>query len=93
MNSSPPSEYFPGIGFNLSFYTTGSDAATLEYINANFLKSTGYAYSRALATSFQGVIFANGGINGNGAGLTSLNASNISSGMELVKIHYQQDSY
>ena len=54
----------------LSFYTTGAQAATLEYINSNFLKSTGYAYSySSLATTFQSVIFANGGIDGIGSGL------------------------
>ena len=36
-SSLPPSEYFEGIGFNLSFYTLASDSVTLEYINANFL--------------------------------------------------------
>ena len=40
-SSLAPSEYFEGIGFNLSFYTLASDSVTLEYINANFLKSTG----------------------------------------------------
>ena len=55
-----------------------------------------YAYSRAISTSFNGIIYALGGINttditasgtitanlfsGSGANLTSLNASNISSG-------------
>ena len=80
-SSLPPSEYFEGIGFNLSFYTSASDSVTLEYINANFLKSTGYAYSRAIATSFSGVINANGGITGDGSQLINLNASNISSGI------------
>jgi hypothetical protein len=96
MQSLAPSEYFPGIKFNYSFYTTGDTKVTLEYVNNNFLKCTGYAYSRAISTSFNGIIYALGGIdttninasgtitanlfNGSGASLSSLNASNISSG-------------
>ena len=81
MQSLAPSEYFPGIKFNYSFYTTGDTKVTLEYVNNNFLKCTGYAYSRAIATSFNGIIYALGGIEGSGAGLTNLNASNISTGI------------
>jgi hypothetical protein len=96
MQSLAPSEYFPGIKFNYSFYTTGDTKVTLEYVNNNFLKCTGYAYSRAISASFNGIIYALGGIdttninasgtitanlfNGSGASLSSLNASNISSG-------------
>jgi hypothetical protein len=96
MQSLAPSEYFPGIKFNYSFYTTGDTKVTLEYVNNNFLKCTGYAYSRAISTSFNGIIYALGGIettditasgtitanlfSGSGASLTSLNASNISDG-------------
>ena len=100
MQSLAPSEYFPGIKFNYSFYTTGDTKVTLEYVNNNFLKCTGYAYSRAISTSFNGIIYALAGIettninatgtvtanlfSGSGAGLTNLNASNISSGTLTV---------
>ena len=96
MQNSPPTEYFPGINFNFSFYTSGKDFVTKEYVDNNFLKAVGYAYSRAISTSFNGIIYAFGGIEttfikasgdisantftGSGAGLTSLNASNISGG-------------
>jgi hypothetical protein len=73
MQSLAPSEYFPGIKFNYSFYTTGETKVALEYVNNNFLKCTGYAYSRAISTSFNGIIYALGGIQGSGAGLTNLN--------------------
>ena len=62
MQSQAPSEYFPGIKFNYSFYTTGDTKVTLEYVNNNFLKCTGYVYSRAISTSFNGIIYALGGI-------------------------------
>ena len=62
MQSPAPSEYFPNIKFNYSFYTTGDTKVTLEYVNNNFLKCTGYAYSRAISTSFNGIIYALGGI-------------------------------
>ena len=62
MQSLAPSEYFPGIKFNYSFYTTGDTKVTIEYVNNNFLKCTGYAYSRAISTSFNGIIYALGGI-------------------------------
>ena len=80
MQSLAPLEFFEGIKFNYSFYTTGDTKVTLEYVNNNFLKCTGYAYSRAISTSFNGIIYALGGIEGSGAGLTNLNASNISTG-------------
>ncbi len=80
MKSLVPSEYFPGIKFNYSFYTTGETKVTLEYVNNNFLKCTGYAYSRAFSTSFNGIIYTLGGIEGSGTSLTKLNASNISDG-------------
>ena len=102
MQSQAPSEYFEGIKFNYSFYTTGDTKVTLEYVNNNFLKCVGYAYSRAISTSFNGIIYALGGIetttinasgtitsnlfNGSGAGLTNLNASNISGGTLNVNI-------
>jgi hypothetical protein len=62
MQSQAPSEYFPGIKFNYSFYTTGDTKVTLEYVNNNFLKCVGYAYSRAISTTFNGIIYALGGI-------------------------------
>ena len=93
---SPPSEYFPKINFNYSFWSSGKDFVTKEYVDNNFLKAVGYAYSRAVSTSFSGIIYALGGIEtttikasgdisantftGSGASLTSLNASNISTG-------------
>jgi hypothetical protein len=81
MQSPVPSEYFENIKFNYSFYTAGDTNVTLEYVNNNFLKCTGYAYSRAISTSFNGIIYALGGIEGSGVGLTNLNASNISTGI------------
>ena len=72
MQSLAPSEYFPGIKFNYSFYTTGDTKVTLEYVNNNFLKCTGYAYSRAISTSFNGIIYALGGID-----TTTVNASGL----------------
>jgi len=62
MQSLAPSEYFPGIKFNYIFYTTGDTKVTLEYVNNNFLKCTGYAYSRAISTSFNGILYCLGGI-------------------------------
>ena len=62
MQSLAPLEFFEGIKFNYSFYTTGETKVTLEYVNNNFLKCTGYAYSRAISTSFNGIIYALGGI-------------------------------
>jgi hypothetical protein len=72
----------------------------LEYVNNNFLKCTGYAYSRAISTSFNGIIYALGGIEttditasgtisanlfqGSGTELSNLNASNISAGTLAV---------
>ncbi len=41
------------------------------------LRSTNYAISRAAYTQFYGIIYALGGISGNGSQLTSLNALNI----------------
>ena len=72
MQSLAPSEYFPGIKFNYSFYTTGETKVTLEYVNNNFLKCVGYAYSRAISTSFNGIIYALGGIE-----TTTINASGL----------------
>ena len=61
-SAAPPSEYFPGINFNLSFYTAGDSSVSLNYVNSNFLKCTGYAYSRAIATTFNGILYCLGGI-------------------------------
>jgi hypothetical protein len=54
-SSAPPSIYFPGINWNLSFYTEGDSSVTLNYANANFLRSTGYAFSRSITTTFNGI--------------------------------------
>jgi hypothetical protein len=99
-SAAPPSEYFEGINWNLSFYTAGDSSVTLNYVNSNFLKCTGYAYSRAIATTFNNIVYFNGGFqttditangtitanlfNGSGAELTNLNASNISDGTLAV---------
>ena len=96
MQSPPPTEYFPGIQFNPYYYQASIEPVTKIYVDTNFLKCVGYAYSRAIATSFSGVINADGGINttnitatgtitanlfsGSGANLTSLNASSVSTG-------------
>jgi hypothetical protein len=101
-SSAPPSIYFPGINFNLSFYTEGDSSVTLNYVNANFLRSTGYAFSRAITTTFNGILYALNGIdttninatgtitanlfNGSGAGLTNLNASNVTGGTFSVSV-------
>ena len=103
MQSPAPSEYFENIKFNYSFYTAKDISVTLEYVNNNFLKCVGYAYSRAISTSFNGIIYALEGIetttinasgtitsnlfNGSGAGLTNLNASNISGGTLNINIY------
>ena len=100
MSTSPPTEWFPGINFNISFYIAKDQFVTKQYVDDNFLKCVGYAYSRAIATTFSNIIYANGGIEttfikatgdisantftGGGASLTSLNASNISSGTLTV---------
>jgi hypothetical protein len=100
MQSPAPSEYFENLKFNYSFYTTGDTKVTLEYVNNKFLKCVGYAYSRAISTSFNGIIYALGGIettditatgtittnlfSGSGASLTNINADNISNGTLTV---------
>jgi hypothetical protein len=74
----------------------------LNLLNYYFLKCTGYAYSRTISTSFNGIIYVLGGIettdiiatgtitsnlfNGSGANLTSLNVSNISGGTLGVNV-------
>ena len=99
-SAAPPTEYFESIHFNLSFYTEGDSSVTLNYVNNNFLKCVGYAYSRAISTSFNGILYCLNGINttditesgtittnlfkGSGAQLTNLNASNISAGTLAV---------
>jgi hypothetical protein len=62
MQSLTPLEFFEGIKFNYSFYTTGDTKVTLEYVYNNFLKCTDYAYSRAISTSFNCIIYTLGGI-------------------------------
>ena len=58
-SATPPTEYFPGINFNPSFYNLGSSAVSLDYLNSNFLRSTGYAISRAQFTLFNGSVDIN----------------------------------
>jgi hypothetical protein len=55
----PPTEFFPGIDFNPSFYNLGQSAVTLDYLNSNFLRSTGYSISRAQFTLFNGTVDIN----------------------------------
>jgi hypothetical protein len=55
-SAAPPTEFFPGINFNASFYNLGQSAVTLDYLNSNFLRSTGYAISRAQYTLFNGSV-------------------------------------
>jgi hypothetical protein len=62
VSAAPPTEFFESIHFNLSFYTTGDSSVSLNYVNNNFLKCTGYAYSRVISTSFNGILYALGGI-------------------------------
>ena len=68
------------------FYSIGDEAVTFKFIDMNYLRSTNYAVSRALYTHFYGTVYAIGGVNaiggisGDGSHITSLNASNISSG-------------
>jgi hypothetical protein len=90
MQSLAPSEYFPGIKFNYSFYTTGDTKVTIEYVNNNFLKCTGYAYSRAISTSFNGIIYAFGGIdttNINASGLITSSTGFKGNGAELTQLN------
>jgi hypothetical protein len=72
MQSPVPSEYFEGIKFNYSFYTTGETKVTLEYANNNFLRCTGYSYSRSISTTFNGILYCLGGID-----TTNINASGL----------------
>jgi hypothetical protein len=98
MSTPPPTEsFFPGLKFNNSFFTSGNEAATIDYCNQNFLRSSGYAVSRAIWTTFNNIVYFNGGFEvvgnitvngdvsannfkGSGAQLTSINASNVSTG-------------
>jgi hypothetical protein len=99
-SAAPPTEFFPGINFNLQFYTAGDSSVTLNYVNSNFLRFTGYAYSRSISTTFNGILYCLGGIettditasgtvtanlfSGSGASLTDINADNISNGTLTV---------
>jgi hypothetical protein len=58
-SAAPPTEFFQGINFNPSFYNLGQSAVTLDYLNSNFLRSTGYAISRAQFTLFNGTVDIN----------------------------------
>ena len=35
-SAAPPTEFFPGINFNPSFYNLGQSAVTLDYLNSNY---------------------------------------------------------
>ena len=62
MSTPPPTEsFFPGLKFNNSFFTSGNEAATIDYCNQNFLRSSGYAVSRAIWTTFNNIVYFNGG--------------------------------
>ena len=78
--NTPPSVYFDDFDFNPLFYSIGDEAVTFKFIDMNYLRPTNYAISRAIYTQFYGTIYALGGISGDGSQLTSLNASNITSG-------------
>jgi hypothetical protein len=58
-SAAPPTEFFPGINFNASFYNLGQSAVTLDYLQSNYLRSTGYAISRAQFTLFNGTVDIN----------------------------------
>ena len=82
MQSPAPSEYFQGIKFNYSFYTTKDSNVTIEYVNNNFLRCTGYSYSRSISTTFNGIIYALGGINTTNITATgTISATNIGIGV------------
>ncbi len=70
--------------FNPAFYAIGDETVTFKFIDANYLRSTNYAISRAAYTQFYGLIYAIGGISGDGSQSTSLNASKSSSGTLTV---------
>ena len=40
-SAAQPSLYFPGINWNLSFYTEGDSSASLNYVNSTFLRVYG----------------------------------------------------
>jgi hypothetical protein len=82
--STPPSVFSNGIDFNPGVYSIGDEAVTFKFIDANYLLSINYAISRAAYTQFYGIIYALGGKSDDGAQLTNLNASNISSGTLTV---------
>ena len=60
-------DYFNGINFNPAFYSIGDEAVSFKFIDANYLRSTNYAISRAAYTQFYGIIYALGGISGDGS--------------------------
>jgi hypothetical protein len=89
-SAAPPSIYFESIDFNLSFYTEGDSSVSLNYVNNNFLKCVGYAYSRAISTSFNGILYALGGIdttNINASGLITSTTGFKGSGAQLTNLN------
>jgi hypothetical protein len=63
------------------FYSIGDEAVTFNSIEANYLRSTHNAISRAAYTQFYGIIYALGGISGEDSRqFTSFRASHVSLG-------------
>ena len=60
-SAAPPTEFFESIHFNLAFYTEGDTSVSLNYVNSNFLRCTGYTYSRSISTTFNGILYCFGG--------------------------------
>jgi hypothetical protein len=90
MQSPAPSEYFENIKFNYSFYTTGETKVTLEYVNNNFLRCTGYSYSRSISITFNGILYCLGGIdttNINASGLITSSTGFKGSGTQITNLN------
>jgi hypothetical protein len=62
----PQSIYFNGINFNPAFYSIGNEAVSFKFFDANYLRSSNYAISTTAYTQFYGLIYAIGGISGDG---------------------------
>ena len=88
MQSPPPTEYFRGIQFNPFYYQASNEAATRIYVDTNFLKCVGYAYSRAIATSFSGIINADGGINTTNISMTNTTTT----ATDLINMRYDANN-
>jgi hypothetical protein len=88
MQSPPPTEYFRGIQFNPFYYQSSYEPATRIYVDTNFLKCVGYAYSRAIATSFSGIINADGGINTTNISMTNTTPT----ATDLINMRYDANN-